>query len=74
MRSVIAIFVLLMVAFSGWGFFIYAISHRDYDGQVIVTRQEGKTIFTLEVDIDVDEIPNMDSLLFKVVDTDNFLK
>jgi hypothetical protein len=74
MTDIIAIFVIAMVAFSGWGLFFYAIAHRSYDGQVVVSRTEGKTVFTLEVDIDVDEIPNMDSLLFKVVDTDNFLK
>lgn len=74
MSELIAIFVIAMVAFSGWGLFIYSIAHRSYDGQVLVSRTEGKTIYTLEVDIDVDQIPSMESLLFKVVDTDNFLK
>jgi hypothetical protein len=75
MGDVIAVFVLAMVTFSGWGLFIFSVMHKSYDGQVVVTKTpEGKTIYTLELDIDPEEIRNMFSLSFKVLDEDNFLK
>ena len=41
---------------------------RDYDGTVVVTTDEnGKRIFSLELDRDPDEIEQMDNILFKVV-------
>ncbi len=67
MAEVIFVFVLLMVAFSGWGVFIIFVLNKHYDGEVVIsTTEEGKTIFGLELEIDPDEIKNMSSLLFKV--------
>jgi hypothetical protein len=74
MGGVLAIFLLVMLCLSGWGLFIYSTMHRTYDGQVVISKNEmGKTIFTLELDIDPEEIKEMYSLSFKVFDQDNFL-
>lgn len=75
MGEVIIVFLLVMLCFSGWGLFIFSQLHKSYDGKVVITKSdEGKTLFTLELDIDPDEIKNMYALNFKVMDEDNFLR
>ena len=42
--------------------------YRPYDGTVVITTDEnGKRIFSLELDRDPDEIEEMDNILFKVM-------
>lgn len=49
----------------------YNRSDEKYDGAIVrhVT-EEGKKVFTLEIGTDPDEIQNMESILFKVVDSE----
>lgn len=74
MVGILFFIIFLMIALSGWGLFIFSTFHKTYDGQVVISKNEvGKTIFTLELDIDPEDIKEMYSLSFKVFDQDNFL-
>ena len=47
----------------------YSASDRPYDGNLVVTTTEnGKTVYTLELGIDPDEIGSKKQIVFKTVD------
>lgn len=46
---------------------LYLIKRKETVGQMIITIQDGKKLFSLELDKDPDEIANMHSIVFKVV-------
>lgn len=59
----------LLVFISLVGFLLYfSYEKHKYDGQMIIRETDGKTIYTLELDMDVEEIEDMNALIFKVVD------
>lgn len=41
--------------------------HDEYDGDLVITQEDDKTTFNLEVETDMDEIPNKESIHFRVV-------
>lgn len=62
----------LMIVILLIGILLY-VSSRQYktknDGEIIISRGDnGKTVFTLELEIDPDDIRDRDSILFKVTD------
>lgn len=42
-------------------------TNQKYDGTIVIKDEEGKRIFSLEIDIDPDEIEKMNVVVFKVV-------
>lgn len=63
---------LTLILTAWFGFLVKVLSttymnNRPYEGTVVVTTTpEGKTTYRLEVDADLDELPKMESLRFKV--------
>lgn len=62
------IILLLVIAVSGWiGFGFLLIRRRSYDGEVVITNENGKQIFTLELNMDPYDIIEKDSIVLKVL-------
>lgn len=67
----IVIVCLLWVSFA---FNVYLVSKRPHpDGEIVVNKLNGKTLFSLDLGINPDEIHKMSVVVFKVVKEDSDL-
>jgi len=64
MLTIILILALLIMVPLWAGAYL---KNRTYDGVIVMTQQEGKTIFMLELDMDPDLIVEKDVIRFKVI-------
>jgi hypothetical protein len=60
-------YVIIVVLFAATFYIALKIREFRYDGKIIISKEDDKTIFSLELDIDPDDIEKMDIVVFKVI-------